>query len=200
MGQGLWGREHTAPRETVRACPPSSSSHGVPTLPQPSSASAPLPPSLLGSGAALSPHGSWRLHGPEPIQGMPVPAKPNWLTCLVFRLSVKSHPCILILILTPVPSSSPLHPHLYARILILTPAPSSSPLHPHPQHCTLILTPAFHTQPLSSALLHAGILGASLTALSGKLILTLAPPPPQTPTVAVTSSMCGSPNTSPNGL
>lgn len=124
MGQGLWGSKHTVPWESVRACPPSSSSHSVPAFRQPSSASAPLPPSLLGSGTALSTPSSWRVHGPEPVQGMPILTKPNWLTCLGVQLLIKSHPCIL----TPTSSSSPLHTRLYARTLTLTTASSSSPL------------------------------------------------------------------------
>lgn len=143
MGQGLWGSEHTAPQESGRTSPPSSSSYSSPTFPQPSSASAPLPPFLLGSGTALSPHGSRRVHGPELIEGMPAPAKPNWLTCLLLQILIKSHSCILI----------------------LTPAPSSSLLHPHPHPCILILTPAFCTQTPSSAPLCIGILDSVMVTL-----------------------------------
>lgn len=117
MGQGLWGSEHTAPQESGRTSPPSSSSYSSPTFPQPSSASAPLPPFLLGSGTALSPHGSRRVHGPELIEGMPAPAKPNWLTCLLLQILIKSHSCILIL--TPAPSSS------------LLPSAHRPPVQPH---------------------------------------------------------------------
>lgn len=113
-----------------------SSSHGVLALPQLSSALAALLLSLLSSGAALSPPGSWTLHEPQPVQGIPVSAHPNRLLCQFVQHLIKSHPCTLTLtspfsLLNPHPypttSSSPLHSHLHPCILILIPSPSSLP-------------------------------------------------------------------------
>lgn len=64
MGQGQ--QSHSALGSVV-PYPPSSSSHSVSPLPQPSSAFAPLPPSLLSSGAALSPARSRAVHGTEDL-------------------------------------------------------------------------------------------------------------------------------------
>lgn len=107
----------------MTACPPPFSFHGVPTLPQPSSASTPLPLFLLGFGAHLTPQ---------------------------LLESAQTTACA-------------------GYACILSPVSSSSLLHPHPHSCTLILSliliPVFHTQLLSSAPLYTAILDTALTTL-----------------------------------
>lgn len=89
---------------------------------------------LLGwdSGTAFSLPSSWTVHGPQPVQHMLVLAEPNWLLCLMVQLSIKRHPCTLIL--TAASSSSPLHPHPHPCIPHT--APQFSPIaQGHPWHC-----------------------------------------------------------------
>lgn len=86
--------------------------------------SLPLSPFLLGSGAALRPPSSWGVHRPEPVQCMPLLAKPQLAevsggSAFDQKPPFHSHPHPHILILTTAPSSCTLTPESSGLILNL---------------------------------------------------------------------------------